>query len=92
MKSEKSLTHLWVSAISVRPRRHAGYNSRSLSARQQVNDPTAPNMFARLPAVEEDVLVLATRFFQRIGKDWHSVKRFVCVDAIGKCNDSRCEP
>jgi hypothetical protein len=44
-------------------------------------------MLARLSAVVEDVVVIATSILQRIGKDGHSVKGFLDVDAVGERND-----
>jgi hypothetical protein len=49
-------------------------------------------MFARLTAMKKDIRIFATRFLQSIRKNGHSVKRFVCVDAISKRNDSGSEP
>lgn len=41
-------------------------------------------MLARLPAVGEDVVVIATRVLKGIGEDWHPVKGTVFVDAGGE--------
>ncbi len=41
-------------------------------------------MLIGLTAVVQDVLILATRIHQRIGKDRHSVKGTVLVDAFGQ--------
>ena len=38
-------------------------------------------------AMTDDLLVLATRVHQRVGKDWHSLEGFVLVDAASHVDD-----
>src|SRR2546425_12184336 len=55
-----------------------------LPSRQQVNYPTTPNVFTRLSAVAEDVFFVAPGVLKCVGKDRHSVKGTILVDAFGK--------
>src|SRR4051812_30949432 len=60
------------------------YKTKSFLAKYQIDDPAASDVFARLPAVKQDVRVVAAGFFQRIGEDRHAVEGTVGVDAVGE--------
>ena len=49
-------------------------------------------MLARLPAVVQDVLIVAPGVLKGISKDWHSVEGTVLVDASSKRANVRREP
>lgn len=49
-------------------------------------------MFARLPAVVEDVVVVAAGVFQGVSEYWHAVEGALFVDARGEGEDGGCLP
>ena len=52
--------------------------NRSFLVEDRVNQPATPSVFTRLPAVVEDVLVVAAGVFQGVGQDRRSKARSLC--------------
>src|SRR5262245_32137852 len=50
----------------------------------QIDDPAAADVLGRLPAVLEDVGVVAAGVFERVGEDWHPLEGAVIVDGLSE--------
>ena len=53
-------------------------------AEQQIDDPAAADMLARLTAMVQEVGVGAAGVFQGVSEDWKAVESTVLVDGFGK--------
>jgi hypothetical protein len=62
----------------------AGHAVHSLPPGEQVHDPATADVFARLPAVVQDVGVVASGVLERIGQDRHPVECSLSVDAFSQ--------
>src|SRR6516164_6646230 len=54
---------------------------------EQIDHPAAAHMLARLAAVGEDGVVVATGILQRIGEDGEVVEARLVVDCLGQLDD-----
>jgi hypothetical protein len=61
-------------------------------AEQQIHDPAAADMLARLPAVVQDVGIIAAGVFEGVGEDGQAVEGAVIVDALCQSDGVSCSP